>query len=84
MPQFTVNTNVARSNIPGGFISELSSLVAKLAGKPEGVSSLGHGKRAATPVAGSHACLMHNWALVKCGCLNLGLGSGLTKLTPRY
>ena len=38
MPQFCINTNVPRASVPANFVTELSSLVGKLAGKPEGVS----------------------------------------------
>jgi phenylpyruvate tautomerase len=36
MPAFVINTNVAKANIPATFLSEVSALAAKLAGKPEG------------------------------------------------
>jgi phenylpyruvate tautomerase len=35
MPAFVINTNVARASIPASFVTEVSSLAAKLAGKPE-------------------------------------------------
>ena len=38
MPLFCINTNVPRGNVSPGFIQEMSKLVSKLTGKPEGVS----------------------------------------------
>jgi phenylpyruvate tautomerase len=35
MPAFVINTNVARASIPASFVTEVSALAAKLAGKPE-------------------------------------------------
>lgn len=35
MPCLVVNTNVSRSDIPSSFVLELSTLIAKLTGKPE-------------------------------------------------
>lgn len=39
MPCLVVNTNVSRSDIPSSFVLELSTLIAKLTGKPESVIS---------------------------------------------
>ena len=38
MPHLKISTNVSKSSIPGNFLKETSSLIAKLLGKPENVS----------------------------------------------